>query len=281
MADGANNEVKITSKALMYGDPRPLNYATHKDLGVTVQGRGGFQFAAKQHFVPITANEFGVAATTYPIIFAGEQRHPIAVMGLQSGENLFIGSNGQFKPDAYVPAYIRRYPFVLAQPQDGDRMIVCVDHAYEGISDKPDLAFFDDKDTPSEYTRSAIEFLQNFESQRLSSDRAVKRLTELDMFETKEVIYRPRMRGRQGEDQKITEYTGISESKLSQLDGDTLKDLSENGLLGFIYAHMISLFNWDRLMDMQLARQTSGQAAPSADLPDESPVPSPASGVSS
>ncbi len=270
MADGAKKNIEITSKAMMYDNPEPLDYKTHGALGMKRLDQA-FGFVKEHHFVPVTANEFGVAATTYPIIFAGEQRQPLAVMGLGPKQNLFVNDEGAFKQDSYIPGYVRRYPFVLAVPGDNDRMIVCIDRDFEGISDKPDIPFFKGENEPSEYTQNSIEFLKEYERQRLGTEQMMKRLNELDLFENKEVHFDPRRRGMQGEPQKVTEYTAISEPKLNALDEKTLKELASNGILGAIYAHLISLFNWDRLLDEAMRRQSAGQA-PSGEMPKDAPA---------
>lgn len=277
MAEGANNpQFQPTNKVLMYDDPRPLRYDTHGKLGVTMQ-EGAFDFLKNIHYVPLTANEFGVAASHYPIIFAGPDHMPLAVMGMRQGDNLFVDENNQFKQDAYVPAYVRRYPFVLAASQEGtgDRMLVCVDHACSAIKENPDQAFFKDENEPSAYTQQAIEFLQQYESQRKGTEQMMSRLAELDLFYTRDVTYRPQMRGRPGAEQKVTEHVALDEKKLTQLDEKTLKELMESGIIGAAYAHLLSMFRWDQLLEMEIRRQRGAEngKAPSADVPtDKSPA---------
>ena len=89
-----------------------------------------FGFAAHQHFLPLHVGEFGAAAINYPIIFAGEAHAPLAVMGVKPGENLFIAADGLYRTGAYIPAYIRRYPFVVARDDQAQRMVVCIDRAF-------------------------------------------------------------------------------------------------------------------------------------------------------
>ena len=264
MAEGGLQQGQVSGKVLMYEKPEPLNVQEHGKLGITQQNNG-FDFVKELHFVPVNANEFGVAATTFPIIFAGEQKQPLAVMGLRPGDNLFIDEKNNFKPDAYVPGYIRRYPFVLAKPPEAERMIVCIDRKFSAITDKPDMPFFKDNE-PTEYVQNAVEFLKQYETQRLATEQTVKRLEELDLFETREVVYNPAARGRPGQQEKITEHLAISEQKLMALAPDVLKELAEKGYLGAIYAHLISLMNWDRLIDLTLIRNQQ-QGAPSAEMP--------------
>jgi hypothetical protein len=85
--------------------------------------------------VPLTVTEFAPAALTFPVIFAGDDRVPLAVMGLNTGENLFIGADGSIEPNVYIPAYIRRYPFVLANDDTQDRLIVCIDRGSDLLAE--------------------------------------------------------------------------------------------------------------------------------------------------
>ena len=77
--------------------------------------------------VPLTVGEFPIAGIYYPIIFAGDRYQPLAVMGMRQGSNLFVGADGAFEVGAYIPAYIRRYPFVLANDQAREQLVVCID----------------------------------------------------------------------------------------------------------------------------------------------------------
>src|SRR3546814_20501679 len=83
---------------------------------------GPFAFAKEGHAIPLTVGEFPLAAVTGPIIFVGEDKLPIAVMGLNGGANMFVGENGLFEPGVYIPAYVRRYPFVFANRSEERRV---------------------------------------------------------------------------------------------------------------------------------------------------------------
>jgi hypothetical protein len=117
---------QISGTVLFYSRPEPLSREMHGAIGFKQLERP-FGFAAKTNVVPLAVTEFAPAALSYPIIFAGENRQPLAVMGVQAGENLFIAEDGAADPDAYLPAYVRRYPFVLADDKPQDRMIVCLE----------------------------------------------------------------------------------------------------------------------------------------------------------
>jgi len=144
----------VSGTVMFYEQPVPLTKDKHAKFGVK-QVAKPFAFMADQHFLPLTAPEFGAASTSMPIIFAGEERTPLAVMGIRSGENLFV-TEGLFEQDHYMPAFARRYPFVLAGDNANDRFVVCVDEKAECVTNKkPEQPFFD-KDDTSQFTKEAL-----------------------------------------------------------------------------------------------------------------------------
>jgi len=252
---------EISGSVLFYSKPEPLNPQLHGKLGVKRMD-GPFAFAAKGHAVPLTVGEFQLAAVSGPIIFVGEDKLPLAVMGLNSGENMFLRPDGIFEPGVYVPAYIRRYPFVFADDQAQKQMVLCIDRAADFVVEGGDLPFFDEKGEPSDYTKSCIEFCNNFEMERQRTESFVTLLKTLDLFETKEAKFTPmNPDGTPGEAQKIAEYFGVSEEKLGALPPEKLVELRDNGALPQIYAHLLSLVGWDRLVALAMARQPQPQAA--------------------
>jgi SapC protein len=252
----------ITGNVLFYSQPEPLSPETHGKMGVKTMD-GPFGFAKAGHAIPLTVGEFPPAAMTGPIIFVGDEKMPIMVMGLNAGNNMFLHDNGLFEPGAYVPAYIRRYPFVFANDDIAKQMVLCIDRAAEFVVDKnPDLAFFEADGQPSQYTKNCIEFCNNFEMERQRTASFVQILKDLDLFETKKATFTPTdASGAAQEPQIIAEYFGVSEEKLNKLPADKYIELRDNGALAQIYAHLLSLICWDRLVAMTLARQVQEPAA--------------------
>ena len=245
--------VAVSGNVMFYKNPQPLAKDQHGKFGVK-QVSKPFEFMQEQHFVPITAPEFGAAAASFPVIFAGDEKTPLAVMGIRAGENLFV-TDGQFAQDFYMPSFARRYPFVLAGDKANDRFVVCVDVDAECVTDKkPDRKFFD-KDDTSDFTKEAFQFLQNFERDRQATQLMIDKFKELDLFESKEMHFQGQNAdGSPAERQKIADYFAITEEKLRGLDGKTLKEFTDNGYLAVAHAHMISLGNWQRLVNMTLRR---------------------------
>lgn len=246
-------QVSVSGNVMFYKNPQPLAKDKHEKFGVQ-QIDKPFEFMQDQHFLPITAPEFGAAAASYPVIFAGEERAPLAVMGIRTGENLFV-NDGQFEQDFYMPAFARRYPFVLAGDQANDRFVVCVDESAECVTNKnPAQMFFTGGDT-SDFTKEAFTFLQNFERDRQATTQMIERFKALDLFERKDMHFQGQNPdGSPGERQKIADYFAVTEERLRALPAETLKEFAENGYMAVAHAHMISLGNWQRLVNMTLRR---------------------------
>lgn len=252
-------ENPVTGNVMMYENPQPLTKDKHAKFGVQ-QVKKPFEFMKSTHFMPITAPEFGAASASFPIIFAGEDKSPLAVMGIRSNENLFV-TEGQFDNQFYMPAFARRYPFVLAGDAENDRFVVCVDEKAECVTDKKPTQKFFDGDTPSQFTNEAFEFLKQFEQDRRATEQMIARFKELDLFEQKEMNFQGNNAdGTPAEKQKIADYFAITDEKLRSLDAKTTKELMDNGFLAVAYAHMLSLGNWQRLVNMTLERSQAANA---------------------
>ena len=256
---------QLSGTVLFYKQPEPLSPEMHGKMGVKTMD-GPFGFAREGHAIPLTVGEFPLAAVTGPIIFVGDDKLPIAVMGLNAGENMFLRDDGLFEPGVYIPAYIRRYPFVFANDDNAKQMVLCIDRGAEFVVDKDfDQPFFDADGQPSQYTKNCIEFCNNFEIERQRTQSFVQILKDLDLFEMKTANFTPATGdGTMGEPQKIADYFGVSEEKLNALPTDKLVELRNNGALAQIYAHLVSLVGWDRLVALALYRASSAPQAANA-----------------
>jgi hypothetical protein len=244
---------EITGSVLFYSRPEPLSPELHGKLGVK-RLDAPFKFAKAGHAIPLTVGEFPLAAVTGPIIFVGDEKLPLAVMGLNSGDNMFVNDDGLFEPGVYVPAYVRRYPFVFANDDSNQQMVLCVDREADFVVEGGDLPFFENGQ-PSEYTKACMEFCNNFEVERQRTMSFVELIKDLDLFELKTANFTPtNADGSAGQPQKIAEYFGVSEEKLNKLPADKYIELRDNGALAQIHAHLLSLVGWDRLISLALVR---------------------------
>jgi hypothetical protein len=252
---------EFSGNVLFYKQPEPLSREAHAKMGLR-RVEKPFGFAANTNVVPLTVSEFPMAALNYPIIFAGERRQPLAVMGIGAGQNLYIEADGGFQIGAYIPAYIRRYPFVLANDETRGQLVVCIDRGASILGEDYDVAFFNEQGEATDYTNNCIKFCNDFEAEGRRTESFIALVKELDLFETRQSTYTPlNPDGSPGQAQPIAEFFAISETKLQALPAEKLKELTVNGALGQMYAHLISLTGWDRLIALAMNRPGAAPAA--------------------
>jgi hypothetical protein len=260
----ASGGQQTLGRILFYNQLEPLSYEKHKRLGVS-QVVNPFSFLADTHLVPLTVDEFGLAAVCYPIIFDTQTKTPLAVMGLRPGMNVFLGADGSLDPEVYLPAFARRYPFlpILANPGpqdkavDGDRVVVCIDRAAKMLSETPELPFFEGEQ-PSRYTQEAIQFCREFDVLGARTTDFVKLMDQHALFElTPLALPRAKPDGTPDEPQKIGEYLRISEQKLNALPKETFLELRDKGVTAVMHAHLLSLGLWPKILSRAARIQAS------------------------
>ncbi len=249
------------SEVLFYERPVPLNRESHKDLRINPVLN--LAFSAKAHSVPVACVELPHAAHHFPILFAGpgpEDLNPIALLGIRQDENLMVDENGHWVPNAYIPAFIRRYPFVLAERPEGDdnrdNFAVFLDEAYEGFSNEEGQRLFNEDGSDSETLKQAVGFLGEFQQHIERTRQFMKRLGELDLLVARNIEVRT-----PGQDTVINGLYAVDEEKLAKLDATTLHALMQDGTLPWIYAHLFSLSSLDRLIERMHARFTPEERA--------------------
>lgn len=245
----AEAQSPISGSLLFYTTPEPLSRELHGELAVQSMEKP-FAFASEGHIVPLTVAEFPFAAVSYPIIFGGDQKMPLAVMGVNAGENMFI-KDGLYIVGAYTPAYTRRYPFVLASDEAQGRLVVCIERGAKIFTPKTTAGsqpLFDDAGEPSEYTKNAIQFCEDFETERRRTESFVQLLIDNDLFHTREAIYNQPNPDGTTTPVKMAEYFAVSEEKLNALPAEKLVELRDSGALEKIYNHLTSLVGWERLI---------------------------------
>lgn len=240
---------------MFYKDLVPLNSKEHAKW--KVKGLDDASFMQEQHAIPLTVDEFSNAARNYPIVFSvGENSVPLILMGLNEGVNTFMGEDGRFNQPAYVPAYVRRYPFMLAKLRpDADELSLCFDPTTGAIGEYKDGDPLFDKDQPSEKTKNILEFCEQFEQAGQRTGQFVEELKAMDLLMEGEVSIQ------QTGVEKPFVYRGfqmVNEEKLRELRGDELRKINQNGMLPLIYAHLFSL----QIMREVFAKQVEAGKVP-------------------
>ena len=240
---------------MFYKDLVPLNSKEHADW--RMKGLDDAKFMAKQHAIPVTVDEFAQAARNYPIVFsAGDNSIPLILMGLNEGVNTFMGEDGRFNQAAYVPAYVRRYPFLLAKLRpEAEELSLCFDPTAEAIGeyDEGETLFEDEK--PSEATQRVLNFCEQFEQSGQRTGQFMEELVRMELIMEGEVSIQ-----QEGVEKPFI-YRGfkmVNEDKLRELRGDELRKINQNGMLPLIYAHLFSL----QIMREVFAKQVAAGTVP-------------------
>ncbi|MBX9745705.1 MAG: SapC family protein [Hyphomonadaceae bacterium] len=251
----ASGGQQTLGKILFYRQLEPLSVEKHRQLGVS-NVSNPFSFLAETHLVPLTVDEFGLAAVCYPIIFDTQTKTPLAVMGLRPGMNVFLGPDGSLDPEVYLPAFARRYPFLPiiatagAQPQKDEeqKVLVCIDRAAKMLSSTPEMPFFNG-DKPSQYTQDAIQFCREFDMLGRRTQEFVGLMDKHGLFElTPLALPRAKADGTPDEPLKMGEYLRISEQKLNALPKETYLELRDRGISAVMHAHLLSLGLWPKIL---------------------------------
>ncbi|MBL4617348.1 MAG: SapC family protein [Robiginitomaculum sp.] len=250
----------ISGNMLFYKQPELLNIKEHGKLGITPLTEKPYEFLRETQLVPITVTEFVHAAMNFPIVFAGEDKTPAAVMGMKADSNIFVDNEGLFVEGAYIPAFIRRYPFASAtHDEDPENMMICFDRSSPMITENSIAPFFAGTEL-SDTTKQAVEFVKNYEAETLGTRNFVRVMQELDLFETQDVNVAVPKEGEAGVvEQKMGTYMGISEQKMLDLTPEKLAELRNNGGLSAMYSHRMSQANWQRLLNMEMVRDYKEQ----------------------
>jgi len=191
--------------------------------------------------VPLTADEFVLAQRFFPIVFsADDQPVPLALMGLNEGENVFITADDKWRDsDIYLPAYVRRYPFLLAKiDEKTEKFALLFDTKSEILGEYKDgVALFEDGE-PTPTTNDILKFNEHFELAGQKTVALVDELIKHDLLMDGEVAIQ-----KSGEDKPFV-YRGfkmVNAEKLNELPESILAGMVRSGVLKIVFAHLASI----------------------------------------
>lgn len=242
---------------LFYKDLMPLNSREHK--GWKSRNFDDASFIASTHAIPLTVDEFVDAQRHLPIVFtSGDNPLPIALMGLNEGVNTFVGDDGKMIDPVYLPAYARRYPFLLARlSPESEELSLCFDPEAGVVGDSADgNALFTDDGNPSEFTSGILEFCQRFEEAGNKTKAFMDELEKHDLLMDGEIAIT--MADNPDKPFVYRGFRMVDENKLRELPAATVEELNKNGILTLLHAHLFSL----GLMRVIFARQNQQGRGP-------------------
>lgn len=257
MANNGNNQITTNAPAtngigpmpLFYVSPRPLSGATDGKLRISPPKN--FMFAAKTNAIPLLSAELAVAAAWYPTVFtATDTPIPAAVVGLKNDSNLFVDAEGQWKQGGYLPAYLRRYPFILMETPEDNQMVLCIDSACETLGDTGEFALFEGEQ-PSKFTRDVMDFCGSLRHHGEETEKFVAALREYDLLVPNDAVIE--MPG--GAKMQMGGFLVISQAKFDTLPDNIYLAWRRQGWIALIYAHLGSMHRWQALATMAMMEQ--------------------------
>ena len=208
------------------------------------------EFARSIHALPVSLSEIAPASRDYPIVFAssdgGNNFIVMAVLGLQKGQNLFLTDDGLWDRRAYLPSYVRRYPFCMAKvTRDGelqnDRIVCVEDSALQEDGDP----LFDDGGTALPAWEQIEAFVVEFERDLVREDEFCALLTEFELLEPVSVTAELSS----GFKMQLEGIHRVSRERLRTLPEASLGKLLEGEVMDGIFAHLLSLTNFKRMIN--------------------------------
>ena len=243
---------------ILYNDLVPLSSLDH--AAWKVRPFESMSYIGATHAFPVTTDEFVMVQRFFPIIFStGSDPVPLALMGLNEGVNAFVDDEGNLEPNIYLPAYVRRYPFMLARLQpDKPEMSLCFDPTPGLIGPDVEGTPLFDGDQPGEQVRSTMGFCEQFEMSAQRTGQFMADLIATGLLEEGEVtINNPAF----AQPYVYRGFQLVNEQKLRELRGDQLRKYSQNGMLQLLWAHVFSLNLMSELFERQ---QRKGKVPPQA-----------------
>ena len=242
---GQEERASLESLPRFYKSVAVLNRKDHGSL--CLKPLDDFGFAGDVSSILVVATEFAQAAAHYPIVFWKSEDGVVAlaVTGHKEGENAFVDSDNSWRKNTYVPAYVRRYPFLLVQSDDGKTLSLAVDDKSQFISEKEGEKLYSDEG-PSETAKHALQFCLNFRAELERTKTLMNQLNDADILVERNAA----VTLSDGEVSRIAGFSVVDEKKLAELDDHKFLQMRKTGLLNMIYAHMWSMRVWNNLLDI-------------------------------
>jgi len=234
------------TQMLIYEKIVVLDLKKHKNTRVAPVT--DFSFAASANSIPLAGMEFIEAAKEYPIAFIKNTQGeylPTIILGLQNSQNLFVSPDGKWNAH-YIPAYIRRYPFVPSTTNEAGKLNICIDEAYQGINGENGVPIFNADGTPAPLLEKAVQLIQDYHLQMQNTNSFTSRLAASGVLQEMKAEFGTRDGSRKF---RLSGIFVVNEKKLLGLEDAQALDFFRKGEFAWIYSHLISLSNFPRMLD--------------------------------
>lgn len=253
----ANREVNLP---LFYKDPVLLRFEDHRDVGLAPAV--GYDFAREAVAIPLSTGEFPVAMRHYPIVFAmDDQASPIALVAIRKEHNLFVERDGSWRAGSYVPAYARRYPFIVVETPDGEQQLLTVDRGSDRFVASASVRegaqrVFDDAGRPTPMAQNAMAFCHAFHVDYAATVAFGQALIAAGILEP----YHADFRLPDGTQHQLNGFFAVNEKAFRALPAKTVAEWHARGWLGLVTLHLASLRSFQALLDLNAQRANERKA---------------------
>lgn len=242
----------MATQLLIYETVEPLSGERHRDC--SVETGGDYSFSGKINAVPLMATEFPLAASEYTIAFTrtGEDVLPAAILGLKAGQNLYLSQKAWTA--RYIPAFVRRYPFVFAPTPDKRGFVLCIDETFAGFNrDGRGQRLFDEQAKATPYVDDVLKFVRDYEAQYRRTRELCSRIRQLGLLDAIEA----NIALASGEKLSLSGMLAVNRAKLQALPAEQLAELVKTDELELLYLHLLSMRNLGMLTE-RLAPSPTG-----------------------
>ncbi len=233
------------TQMLFYENVAAVSPQRHGDLCIQPID---YSFAAQVNSVPLTAVEMPAAAAEYTIVFAGNESMvtPLVILGVEGTKNEYVDENGKWATE-YVPAFVRRYPFVFSQTGDetNKKFTLCLDEDSAACNrDGHGKRLFDDNGERTEYLNRLLKFLEEYQTHITYTQAYCKTLLELQLLEPMKADFTLPS----GEQKSFGGFMVVNRQKLKDLAPEKLSELAKSDQLELTYVHLLSMNNFRRVL---------------------------------
>ncbi|MFN3075641.1 MAG: SapC family protein [Alphaproteobacteria bacterium] len=222
----------------MFGNLEALDRTKHLNLRLVAQNR--LDFAADLMTAPLAGSEMVEMARHCPIVFPMEDCVPQALMSLGGKRNAFLDDQARWT-GGYLPAHIRRYPFILTE--DKGRTFVLIERNAPHFSETEGERLFEDDGQPTKVLQQTIEYLTLFQAEGRATRALFQRIADAGLLIEQEI----KVEDAAGKAHRINGLRAISREKLDAVADETFLEWRKIGLLPLLYAHLSSLSNISRI----------------------------------
>jgi hypothetical protein len=202
-----------------------------------------YGFARDSNAVPVGAGEMALAARHYPLVFAATAPVGIvAILGIETGKNLFVDAAGKWAAELYVPAFVRRYPFAFAERED--QLILCIDEAAETLHDDEGQYLFNADGTTTPFIDKVVEFNREFHVQARAASAFAAAADAQGLLTDN----RAEIETRGGRKAVLGGFRVIERAKYDALPDDVFLEWRKAGWLDLAAAHFLSMESWHNLL---------------------------------